>query len=84
MRTGHSKRVGEILRFVIADQTRVGGIRDIRDLFRTIRTLKPDSSDNGMVAIAVGRAPLRVAEEKPKGIVDALTDPDVAPEVTAL
>ena len=42
----------------------IGGIRDIIDLFRTIRTIKPDNTDNGMVASEAEQAPPGRGEEK--------------------
>jgi len=59
----------------------VGGIRDIIDLFRTIRTLKPDNTDNGMIANEAAQGSQRPAEEKPAELVGAGVAGVVAVEV---
>jgi SSS family solute:Na+ symporter len=61
----------------------IGGTRDIIDLFRTIRTLKPDNTDNGMVADDSREVPSRTAEATPAELIDTAAEREIAPEVTA-
>lgn len=59
----------------------IGGIRDIIDLFRTIRTIKPDSTDNGMVASEAEQASSRLVEERLAELVGVGAAPAIAAEV---